>query len=527
MNAKCEKPAIAAEQARSGNIAQFPISRTHLKIRLAICSSVAFVLIAAPQSASGQEVALPSETLLMTGTTAEAFDGAPGALVTGSINKPSPPQSDRSHGWAVHSGAGIDSGQSLVPVAAGPEPIPEVAETPSFLLPGGYGRTPETIQPEKVFIKHHRPIGFSFTLEQGYDDNPLSLGNAGANNSDKHSNSNPQMQGAIGSFVTTASIGQHLNLLTKRNFLSLDWNGGGSYFPNLPEDELQPNGIFHLISASKLTNRTLLSANLSAGYYSSPNLSLINAPTNSGQGDYIYLANLIDLSYRLTRRYSLDTTLSFGGQIFTDHLDQEGNYVETGVGEALRYIITRRFTTVLDLRASQSRYKDSSQDYDTQFILLGFDATFKDRFASSFRVGESIQEYRAAGLQNSSAPFVESALNCGFGKASSLSWINRYGFENRSVGGQPQLTYRTGLHVSLVFSPKVTTSLTCDYTHAKANDLSGQGSEQTLNATAGVEYLFSRWWRFYGRLIRSEVISGDPNAAYSRNQFLMGAIYSF
>jgi len=384
----------------------------------------------------------------------------------------------------------------------------------SFFLPGGYGYLPQSIATnEGVYARP--PIDFSVTLQQGYNDNIYSVsGNNGVP--------------VKGSWVTQAGVGLDVQLAQNRTLLALGMDVGGMYYCNKGSQAFSPTGHLDLSYAYKLTPRLQFSARVNGGYYSQPNLTLQNAPSVNA-GDYFNLNNLFDLSYQWTPRFATDTTLGVNTQIFREGRSQGSNYVEGTVGESFRFTLTPRVIFVMEGRGSQIWYNDSLQDSTTEFALTGLDLTLSPRLSATFRVGATFRQFKMEGAPDATSPYFESALGYRYGRGSVVQWTNRFGFEESNSPTQRDQSYRTGLQVNHVLTPRLSVNAGVYYSHERLTDFfsSDKTDQDLITANCGLQFVVTRSITVYGNYTHSQVISDDSFSEYSRNEVYFGAAYHF
>ncbi len=438
---------------------------------------------------------------------------------------------------------------------------PAAPEAPSFSLPGGYGAAPLNITPgEGLYAKP--PISFTTTLQLGYDDNFNST-------SGKRGQpiiflahpvtetvgpfriptvvSGTTIQGVStlpvkGSFITSASVGSEILLSASRVFLALDISAGGQYYWSRNPDPFSPSGNFTIKAAYKVTPRMLLSTSLSGGYYTQPNVALANTPTQSGQGDYITDGGTVNLSYQWTARISTVSTFNFNAENFVKNGAQAANFFDPGFGQSVQYALSPRLKTVLEVREDEIAYKDGLNDAKTQFLLTGFEANFTRRFTGSVRLGETFRQF-STGNSSTQSPYLESTINYGYGKASTLSWSTRYGFEQNGSSASSQSTFRTGFNISQAFGPQLSAFAGISYSHSETTNLdnsasqaahpyiifpsASSGQQDTYSLNAGLQYAFSRSLLLFGTVTRTQVFDGLQTNSYSKDQLSLGATWRY
>ncbi len=388
-------------------------------------------------------------------------------------------------------------------------------EVPSFFFPGGYGYLPETIAPG-TGIYARPPVDFSLTIQTGYNDNIYS--SSGKNGAAPKK----------GSATTQATAGVNLLLNTPRAFLSFGANAGALYYWDKPNSQISPVGTLSSAFAYSITPRVQLNARVNAGYYSQPNLSLPNTP-RVNSGDYFNLASLFDLSYRWTPTFTTNTSFGVNTQIFRDSESQDSNYVEWFVGESFRYLFAPRFTGVAEVRFSQINYDGEIRNSKTESVMAGFDWLMTPRLTSTFRGGVSFRQFELSNADDATSPYFESALGYRYGRGSLLQWTTRFGFEEANQPFNRNQTFRTGLSISQILTPRLNGSLGVSYAHETYKGLltDSRDTQQLISGNARLEFIATRSLTIFGNYNRSQNISDFSNSDYIRNEVSVGATYHF
>ena len=468
------------------------------------------------------------------------------------------PSSDAGNGGAAPSGSLIVplGGDQFTQPEEKPNPFgtttgakPFAPEAPSFSLPGGYGfANMNVVGGEGMFARP--PLTFSLTLQQGYDDNIYSSSGkptiipahtevvtspGGAFTYDLHvkkqsiSSNFPVM----GSLVSQGSVGASWLISGSRLITSLQASGGASYYYDRKGAPLDPHGSVSLLSAYKATPRLQLSAQVNGQYLSQPNYALVNASTRQNSGDYIVYSSKFDATYQWTARLGTTTTLSLNGTTYLDKLSQDDNFTEAIFGQSVNFRLSPRTTAVVEGRTGQTTYKGPGRDSQTQFLLLGFDQALSRRFTATVRVGEEYRQYQAANAPAAASPYLESTLVYGYGKASSINWTNRFGFEENSMNStQRTQNLRSGVTVNQVFTAKTSANFSLSYNHAMYSSISGlqntgNDGQDSVTAELGLQYVATRTLTFFGELNRTQVLTKQEWTSFSRDSIYLGVSYHF
>jgi len=383
-------------------------------------------------------------------------------------------------------------------------------EAASFFFPGGYGYLPEVIAPG-AGIYARPPIDFFATVQAGYSDNIYN-----------------REHDVKGSPTSQASMGLNYLLRTPRSFLSFGGSAGAIYYWDKERNQFAPVGSLNAAFAHSFTPRLQLTGRVNGGYYNQPNLSMPNAPTDNASGDYFNLNTLFDLSYRWTPLFSTVTTLGAGTQIFRDN--ENANYVDLSLGQAFRFLLAPRLTGVAEVRASTINYKFSDRNSDTVSVMAGFDWMITPRLSSTFRGGASFRQFDLPGAEDAASPYFESVLGYRYGRGSLLQWTTRFGFEEARDAYRRTQTFRTGLTVSQVFTPRINGSIGVSYAYENNKDMvidDQERAQQLITGNARIEFIATRSLTLFGNYSRSQNISDYENFDYVRNEFSVGATFHF
>ena len=409
-------------------------------------------------------------------------------------------------------------------VTTGTEKKPEAAtDEVSFQLPGGSGYAPLNFTPGQGHFDR-KPLSFSTSIQQGYDDNvDASSGKAGT-------------QPIKGSFITTASEGVDILLAQSRVGLSLGANLGGQYYWDREGDKLTPNGGLNILFAYKLTPQAQFSAIVNSIYTTQPTLTTVNGLTQSNNKGYLLTNSKFDLLYRWSPRFSTDTFYTANGAWYQDSNSQAGNYIDNTIGQSFRYAFSQIVTGVLEGRYSMLQYKalpngeSSLNDADTYYALVGADVTLSRRLSASIRVGETTRNYQTAGISTSSSPYAEGSLNYTISRTSLLALDARYGFDDGGSGSQGK-SVRTGLSFTQALSSRLRASAGVNYTHINGSDvptgLAASDTQDAVSATLGAQYAYSKSLTFFGNVNRIQNFSSVETSKYSKDIFYLGATYQY
>lgn len=317
---------------------------------------------------------------------------------------------------------------------------------------------------------------------------------------------------------------------TRRSVFTFDFNINADYYWNRPGKKAEYNGALAIRYLHRFSPRLQASASVNASYLSQPDLSQINTPTRTGNGNYLVINSKFDLSYRWKPRFSTVLSLSYDQLSYEEEIRQVSDYANITLGGELRFLWTPKLTAVLEGRYSRFSYPNSpTLDSSTYFALLGVDLSLSRRAAATVRVGQSIRTFEETG-EKSSAPYLETTLNYQLSKSSVLSWNTRFGFEEPPDPNTEVLVLRSGLNVTQVFSPRLRGSLGVNAIHrSSTNDVTDtEAIENTLDSNLSFYYTLTRKWSFNLTYSYTTVFF-DPNeqSNYFRNRIFAGFDYAF
>jgi len=467
------------------------LNRSQACAALIICNSVAFAQEAStpPADPAGQG---GGSTITAPAITPAPGTGTSETLLPSGLTPPAEPAT-----------------QELTPAE------PEKTDEAAFSLPGGFGYAPLDFTPGQGRFDR-KPLTFSTSLQQGYDDNVNSSSGKGG-------------QAPIrGSMSTTLSEGVDILLSQSRFGLSTGANIGGQYYWDRPGQELTGNGGANLLFAYKLTPRAQFSALVNAVYTSQPTLSVVNGLTQSAGKSYLLTNGKFDLLYQWFPRFSTDSTYTINTTFNQDSNLQANDYLVQTFGQSLRYTYSRLVTGVVDARVSQSNYKASISDANTYYMLAGCDVTWTRRLSGSFRTGATIQD---SNNSSATAPYLETTVNYNFTKASVLGFDARYGFDDGSYGGQSRKSFRTGVSLNQVLSPRLNGSVGVNYSNSKYSTLgttnSISGTDDVYSASLGLQYALTQNMSLAANINRLQSAPAQSISKYSKDTYFLTLSYRY
>jgi|GEM_PF-1777321 len=388
------------------------------------------------------------------------------------------------------------------------------SDSSGFFFPGGFGYLPETVSSLGSFDLAP-PIDFKLSLEQGYNDNVYSRSTANG--------------GRKGSWLSRLMLGTNILLSDSRTFLNLSLSVGGKYYWNIDRQSVRPQGRIALAHAFKISPRMTLTNRLSGGYYDQPDLSRTGVPNRANSGDYLDLDSHTALSYRWTPRFSTVTSFGASTIIYQDSDWRGSDYVSLIFGQSFNFHLAPTVTTVLDTRFRMTGYDDSNRNSTTEYLLAGVDFKLSPRLTGSARAGAEFRQYRAAGASDGVSPMAELAFGYRFGQGSHLQWFNRFGYEEGIASTQKNQSFRTGLQISHVITPRISTRLGGSYSHQTITNFPSNNSydQHLITGNIGLDFAVNRSLKIFTTYRLTAVIYDTDASDYHRNEISIGAVLRF
>ena len=406
---------------------------------------------------------------------------------------------------AQNDGAATSGTQASNVVSADSGQKPDTDESDGFKLPGGMGYTPLNFTPGQG-IYDRKPVSFSTTAQQGYDDNTDS----------SHTNKK-------GSSVTNLSEGVEVLLAQSRFALSLDASLGGQYYWNRSGDQLTPTAGLSLVFGYKLTPRAQLSGVVNGTYTNQPTNTVVNGAVQSNGRGYFLLNSKFDLLYRWAPRVSTDTAYSISGIYYKDPGQNGGDSTTQTVGQSVRYDFSHLLTGVFEGRASQVQYNSTTSNANIYYLLVGGDLMLSRRLTASSRIGATLRDQDSS---NSSTPYAEGSLNYALSRISQIGVNFRYGYnDNGSTGQQSTTSTRAGVVYSQVLATHLRGTLGLNMNYNESSDTTPR--DTTISGAAGVQYDVSKDLTVFANYNNIRDISSSSSQEYTKNVYYVGATYSY
>ena len=332
-----------------------------------------------------------------------------------------------------------------------------------------------------------------------------------------------------GSLVERANVGVEIQFASRRSLFTFDFGMTAENTQERPKDQPEYSGNMSFTFVYKVAPRLQFSANFDAAYLTQPDVSRINTPDTQGGGAYLNTNAKFDLSYRVTPRLTVDTSLSYASLLYQEKAQEGANFTDTTLGLELRYLYTPRFTLIGETRYSSITYDTSSdRDSTTVFFLIGGDLRLSNRTNVTLRLGEAMRTFEQTG-KTSSSPYLEGTLNYRIGPASVLAMNTRFGFEEPQDASSEVQAFRLGLNFTQFFSPRLRGTLGLTGIHRVTTNSVAEleTSQDTFDMNMGFEYSFSRHWTFTGSYSLTIVITSEGQSDYYRNRLFLGFQYEF
>jgi hypothetical protein len=333
------------------------------------------------------------------------------------------------------------------------------------------------------------------------------------------------------SAISRESISMQAQTATRRTVFTFDLSANADYYWNRPSKKAEYNGSLAIRYLHRFTPRLDVTAAVDAAYLSQPDLTQINTPTTTGNGNYLTASAKVDLSYRWTPRFSTVASLTYNQLSYEEKLKQVGDYMGYGFGLSLNYLWTPRITAVAEGRYGHLTYSETpSLDSNSYYALIGMDLRLTRRSQASIRVGEVMRTFDQSG-NSQTAPYLETTLNYQLGVASVLSWTNRFGFEEPPDANTEVLAFRSSVAINHAFGPRLRGSLSINGIHRSTKNTvdDTKSTDDTLDTALGFYYTLTRKWSLNLSYTYTTVFfsPNGTNTDYFRDRVFAGFDYEF
>ena len=338
-----------------------------------------------------------------------------------------------------------------------------------------------------------------------------------------------------GSLFTREGLSLEMQRYNQRSLFVLDANINRSYYLDRDSDKTDYNGGLNLTYLYRLSPRLQTTTHINAAYISQPDLTRVNTPQNQISGDLLNFVARADLAYRVTPRVSLTLSGNYSGNRYTEKSEQTGDYDEYTFGLEARFLHSPRWTWLAEYRHGMTSYEtNSALDSETDYLLLGSEFIITRRLSGSLRMGEAVKSFKSGDSQ--SAPYVESTVNYQSTNRSSVSWTNRFGFEEPNNPQEERLVYRSNIGYNYMFSPHLRSSAGLSLVHElRSTEGADTVAQDTFECTLGLEYQLSKTFSLNASytftLLNSNIETNEATGSqapdYYRNRVFIGGQYSF
>ncbi len=332
-----------------------------------------------------------------------------------------------------------------------------------------------------------------------------------------------------GSLFTRTGLLLEMQRYTPRSLFTLNAVGSLTYYLDKGEEPIEYNGNFTVSYLYRLTPRLQVTAQANTAYISQPDLSRPNTPQVQTQGDLINALGRLDVEYRITPRLSLSLTSNYSGYRYTEVTEQTGDFDEYTFGIEARYLWKPRWTLLAELRHSITTYLNRTDlDGTTDFLLVGTQFILSPRLSGTLRIGEAIKTFDMSSSAQS-APYVESTVSYRSTARSSVTWNNRFGFEEPQSPNQERLVYRASVAYSYMFSPHLQGSAAVNMVHeiTTTEGANTDSTQDTFEATLGLEHNVTRNFTVNGGYTFTLSNTNTGLSDYYRNRIFVGGQYTF
>jgi hypothetical protein len=315
---------------------------------------------------------------------------------------------------------------------------------------------------------------------------------------------------------------------TRRSLFTLDVNGGRTYYWEKDEDPIDYNALVAANYLYKFSPRLQLTALINSAYLSQPDLSRINTPEQPTRGDIINTNAKLDLNYRFTPRVSTTVSTSYAGNRYTDKSEEVSNYDQWTLGIEARYLWKPRWTLLAEVRHALVRYEFQPQlDSTTEYFLVGSEFILNRRLSGSLRLGMNFKQFDVGSKQ--SAPYLESSVSYRSTARSSITWINRFGFEEAFSPNEERLVYRSTIAYSYAFTPRLRASAAVNLLHEfSTNTVTNvEVASDTFDSNIGLDYQLTKRFGLNASYAFTIVNSSVGVTDYYRNRIYFGGQLSF
>lgn len=330
------------------------------------------------------------------------------------------------------------------------------------------------------------------------------------------------------SLFSRVGLALQMQTYTRRSLFVANANLSESYYFDRSKDKSEFSGSLNLTYLYKFTPRLQVTAQVNSAYISQPDLSRPNTPERQTQGDVINSLARLDIAYRATPRLTLSLTGNYSGNRYTEKTEQTGDFDEFTTGLEARYLWSPRWTLLAEYRHSATTYLNRNDlDSTTEYLLLGSEFIINPRLSGTLRFGGALKSFDVGNSQT--APYVESSVMYRSTARSSVSWTNRFGFEEPGSPNEERLVYRSTVSFNYMFTPKLRGSIGANLVHELTtnSETNVDVAQDTGEATLALEYQWTRRFSLNGSYTFTLVNTNTGLIDYYRNRVFIGGQYTF
>ncbi len=319
------------------------------------------------------------------------------------------------------------------------------------------------------------------------------------------------------------------NFGNQRTQLSLGATAGADYYFDVSDDELFYNFGLNLGVTHLLTPRLTVGFSTNTTYQSQPDFSIAFASTRQS-GEYFYSSNRVFGTYLWTPKLQTVTGYTLGFILYDESgIASTGDRMEHNFSQEFRFLWTPTTTVIGEYRYGFSSFdENSANDNQSHFALVGLDHRFSPSSSMTSRVGAQFTTFDADEAEDVTVPYAEFSFNYQAGDRTLLSWYNRLGLEQSELRtANERYTYRTGLAVRQGFTARLNGKLGAYYSHDEYSGTGEDFSDDSIDISTSLEYLFSRLFSVAVGYQYSSVFGSTDDRGYDRNKFYLSLNASF
>ncbi len=332
----------------------------------------------------------------------------------------------------------------------------------------------------------------------------------------------------VASFFTRVGLSMEMLRYSPRSLFTLDASGSETYYWDRDQDPSEYSGSFAMTYLYRVTPRLQVTAQANIAYLSQPDLSRPNTPQTQLNGNLLNPVARLDLTYRFSPRISLTGTANFSGNYYTKKAEQSGDYYSYTFGLEGRYLWSPRLSFSAEIRHATNVYDQTADlDSDTEYLLLGGEFVLNPRLSGSLRLGESLKRFKQGDSQT--APYVESSISYRSTSRSSVSWNNRFGFEEPPSPTIERLVYRSTIAYKYMFSPRLVGDANINLIHEVSHPTNGGDDTgiDTVEISLGLDYDVTRNFSLNANYTFTLSNSSNELSDYYRDRIFVGGQYNF